>query len=98
MISSTLLGSAGCARHSGSQQRRADDRGANSDGACGCLFPRSEQNGIYALVWKIADEDKARSHFCGRLNLGLTQEACISLGFAIEPQDFLGARHKFVGA
>ncbi len=60
-------------------------------------FLSKEQNGIYALVWKIADEDKAKAHFTGgMLKLRLTQDGCITPGFAIEPEDFLGARHEFV--
>lgn len=54
------------------------------------------QNGIYALVWKIADEGRARNHFEGKCGLRLTAEGCVSGGFAIEPDDFLGARHEFV--
>ncbi len=53
------------------------------------------QNGIYALVWQIADERQARAHF-DKLNLRQTQQACVSPGFAIHPDDFLGARHEFV--
>jgi len=60
-------------------------------------FLSREQNGIYALVWKIADEEGARAHLTGgMLKLRLTQEGCVSSGFAIEPDDFLGARHEFV--
>jgi catechol 2,3-dioxygenase-like lactoylglutathione lyase family enzyme len=53
------------------------------------------QNGIYALVWQVADEAKARAHF-DKLSLRQTAEACVSPGFAIDPEDFLGARHEFV--
>ncbi|MBU6267084.1 MAG: lactoylglutathione lyase [Sphingomonadales bacterium] len=60
-------------------------------------FLAKPQNGIYALVWAVADPAKARSHFADKLNLRLTGEACISAGFAIEPEDFFGARHEFVG-
>lgn len=59
-------------------------------------FLQKPQNGIYALVWQIADEERALAHFSGRLNLRLTREHCASTGFAIEPDDFLGARHEFV--
>jgi catechol 2,3-dioxygenase-like lactoylglutathione lyase family enzyme len=62
-------------------------------------FLAKPQNGIYALVWKIADEARARAHFEGeRLKLRLTDEGCVSDGFAIDPADFLGARHEFVAA
>lgn len=54
------------------------------------------QNGIYALVWQIADEGRARVHFTEKCKLRLTGEGCVSAGFAIEPEDFLGARHEFV--
>ncbi|KHK93021.1 VOC family protein [Novosphingobium malaysiense] len=59
-------------------------------------FLAKEQNGIYALVWKLADEEKARTHFAEKLKLRLTRDGCISRGFAIDPDDFLGARHEFV--
>jgi catechol 2,3-dioxygenase-like lactoylglutathione lyase family enzyme len=68
-----------------------------SDGPLGAFLAR-EQNGIYALVWKVADEAKARAHFAERLKLRLSADGCISPGFAIEPDDFLGARHEFVPA
>ncbi|GGC08005.1 hypothetical protein GCM10011494_28310 [Novosphingobium endophyticum] len=55
-----------------------------------------EQNGIYALVWNIADEARARGHFEGKLDLRLTRQDCVSAGFAIDPADFLGARHEFI--
>ena len=59
-------------------------------------FLAKEQNGIYALVWKVADESKARAHFADKLKLRLTQDDCVTAGFAIDPEDFLGARHEFV--
>jgi catechol 2,3-dioxygenase-like lactoylglutathione lyase family enzyme len=60
-------------------------------------FLGKPQNGIYALVWQVADAERARAHFTGGLlKLRLTQEACISPGFAIEPEDFFGGRHEFV--
>ncbi len=58
-------------------------------------FLGKPQNGIYALVWQVADEARARAHF-DKLALRQTGEACISSGFAIDPEDFLGARHEFV--
>ncbi|KPH59637.1 VOC family protein [Novosphingobium sp. ST904] len=69
-----------------------DDTEAGPLGA----FLAKEQNGIYALVWKIADEARARSHFSEKLKLRLTHSGCVSSGFAIDPDDFLGARHEFV--
>lgn len=71
-----------------------DDPGAGPLGA----FLAKEQNGIYALVWKVADAEAARAHFAGKLKLRLTEEASVSPGFAIDPEDFLGARHEFVPA
>jgi catechol 2,3-dioxygenase-like lactoylglutathione lyase family enzyme len=59
-------------------------------------FLAKPQNGIYALVWKIADEAQARAHFQDKLKLRLTQEGCVSDGFAIDPADFFGGRHEFV--
>jgi len=54
------------------------------------------QNGIYALVWQVEDSERAASHFTDKCKLRLTSENCISNGFAIEPEDFFGARHEFV--
>jgi catechol 2,3-dioxygenase-like lactoylglutathione lyase family enzyme len=67
------------------------------DAASGPLgaFLGKPQNGIYALVWQVADEARARAHF-DKLELRQTAEGCVSPGFAIEPEDFLGARHEFV--
>ncbi|MDG2004766.1 MAG: lactoylglutathione lyase [Novosphingobium sp.] len=60
-------------------------------------FLNKKQNGIYALVWKVADEAQAKGHFTGGLlKLRLTSDECVSTGFAIDPDDFLGARHEFV--
>lgn len=61
-------------------------------------FLAKAQNGIYALVWKVADEAQAKAHFKDKMEMRLTQQGCISPGFAIEPEDFLGARHEFVPA
>lgn len=59
-------------------------------------FLGKPQNGIYALVWTIADEAAARAHFEEKLKMRLTQEGCVSPGFAIDPDDFFGGRHEFV--
>lgn len=59
-------------------------------------FLGKPQNGIYALVWKTADQAQARRHFQDKVKLRLTQEGCISNGFAIDPADFFGGRHEFV--
>ena len=70
-----------------------DDPDAGPLGA----FLAKEQNGIYALVWKIANEARARAHFeGGQLKMRLTTEGCVSSGFAIDPDEFYGARHEFV--
>ena len=62
-------------------------------------FLGKKQNGIYALVWQVADADKARAHFTGGLlQLRLTEEDCVSPGFAIHPDDFFGGRHEFLAA
>jgi len=61
-------------------------------------FLAKPQNGIYALVWKVADPTQAQAHFEGKLKLGLTREGCVSDGFAIDPADFFGGRHEFVVA
>lgn len=59
-------------------------------------FLSKVQNGIYALVWQVEDAERAREHFTGKCKLRLTGEGCVSSGFAIEPDDFFGARHEFV--
>ena len=62
-------------------------------------FLAKKQNGIYALVWQVADRDKARAHFTGGLlQMRLTEQDCIGGCFAIDPQDFFGGRHEFVAA
>ena len=72
-----------------------DDTNAGPLGA----FLGKKQNGIYALVWKVADAEKARAHFQNdMLKLRLTEEDCVSSGFAIHPDDFFGGRHEFVSA
>lgn len=65
-------------------------------GPLGAFLAR-KQNGIYALVWQVESADKARAHFDACLHtLRITREGCVSPGFAIDPDDFLGARHEFV--
>jgi catechol 2,3-dioxygenase-like lactoylglutathione lyase family enzyme len=51
--------------------------------------------GIYALVWQVAD-DKAAEAFFNKNNARTTREGCVSSGFAINPEDFVGARHEFI--
>lgn len=65
------------------------------EGALGAFLAK-EQNGIYALVWRIANEARAATHFGDKLGLRMTRSGCITSGFAIDPDDFLGARHEFV--
>ena len=69
-----------------------DDAGAGPLGA----FLGKVQNGIYALVWQVEDMARAEAHFTGKCKLRLTREGCVSAGFAIDPEDFLGARHEFL--
>ena len=65
--------------------------------AKGLAFLAKKQNGIYALVWQVADAERAKAHFTGgQLKLRLTEEDCVSPGFAIDPEDFFGGRHEFV--
>lgn len=59
-------------------------------------FLSKEQNGIYALVWQVGDEAQARTHFEDKVKMRLTTDGCIAPGFAIDPEDFFGARHEFV--
>jgi hypothetical protein len=67
-----------------------------SSGPLGAFLSKP-QNGIYALVWQVSDSSRARAHF-DKLSLRMTGEGCVSGGFAIDPEDFLGARHEFVAA
>ena len=60
-------------------------------------FLGKKQNGIYALVWKVADAAQAKAHFQNDLlKLRLIEEDCVSTGFAIDPEDFFGGRHEFI--
>lgn len=59
-------------------------------------FLNRTQNGIYALVWRVDDAERAKAHFTGKLGLRLTEVHCVASGLAIEPDDFLGARHEFL--
>ena len=58
----------------------------------GFLTPPS--SGIYAHVWQVEDEARTEAFF-QKKGLRTTREACVSSGLAIEPGDFLGARHEF---
>jgi catechol 2,3-dioxygenase-like lactoylglutathione lyase family enzyme len=71
-----------------------DDTGSGALGG----FLGKKQNGIYALVWQVADAVRAKTHFEGKMAMRVTEDGCISQGFAIDPDDFLGARHEFVTA
>lgn len=59
-------------------------------------FLNRTQNGIYALVWRVDDAERAKAHFTGKLGLRLAEVHCVASGLAIEPDDFLGARHEFL--
>lgn len=71
---------------------------APDDASTGPLgeFLGTEQNGIYALVWTVADAEAARAHFERKVKLRVTGAGCVSPGFAIDPEDFLGVRHEFI--
>ena len=58
-------------------------------------FVTPPSSGVYALVWQIEDESKALAHFESK-GVRTTREGCVSPGFAIDPRDFLDARHEFV--
>ena len=64
-------------------------------GPLGAFLARP-QNGIYALVWQVADLAAAKEHFTGKCGLRTTEAGCAGGAFAIAPEDFLGARHEFV--
>ena len=52
-------------------------------------------SGVYSLVWSVESEAAAEAFF-HRKGVRTTREHCVSGGFAIDPRDFLGARHEFV--
>ena len=52
-------------------------------------------SGVYALVWQVEDASRARAFFENK-GVRTTHVGSVSSGFAIEPDDFLGARHEFV--
>jgi catechol 2,3-dioxygenase-like lactoylglutathione lyase family enzyme len=58
----------------------------------GSLAPSG--GGIYAHVWQVEDEASTEAFF-HKKGLRTTREACVSSGLAIEPEEFLGARHEF---
>lgn len=66
------------------------------DGDSGPLgrFLQPPSSGIYAMVWQVGDEAAARAAFTAG-ELPLTEEGCVSPGFAIDPAAFMGARHEF---
>ncbi len=67
---------------------------APDSGPLGAFITKSG-GGVYALVWSVESDAKARADFEGK-SLRLMTDACISGGFAINPVDFMGARHEFV--
>jgi catechol 2,3-dioxygenase-like lactoylglutathione lyase family enzyme len=58
-------------------------------------FLRPPTSGVHAMVWKVEDEAAAEA-YVHKKGLRTTRENCVSSGFAIEPEDFHGARHEFV--
>jgi catechol 2,3-dioxygenase-like lactoylglutathione lyase family enzyme len=58
-------------------------------------FLRAPNPGIYSLTWTVEDAAAAQAAFTAK-GLRLTRDGCVSGGFAIEPEDFFGARHEFV--
>lgn len=67
-----------------------DDQSAGALGR----FLQPPTSGIYALVWAVEDATRAQAYFDG-LGLTITSADCVSDGFAIDPSQFLGARHEF---
>ncbi len=67
-----------------------DDAEAGALGA----FLGKNGGGIYAMVWRVQDEARARADFTTK-KLGLITQGCVGGGFAIDPSDFRGARHEF---
>jgi catechol 2,3-dioxygenase-like lactoylglutathione lyase family enzyme len=69
-----------------------DDAGTGPLGA----FLEPPTSGVYALVWRVEDAAAAEAVF-QKKGLHTTRAACVSSGFAIDPRDFLDARHEFIG-
>ncbi len=69
---------------------------APDDSSSGALgdFLAKPNSGIYALVWTVEDEARARADFEGK-TLGVVTDGCVGGAFAIDPSDFRGARHEF---
>lgn len=60
-------------------------------------FLAAPNTGIYALVWVVTNEAIAEQYFLDK-KLRITRQGCVSDGFAIYPDDFLGARHEFTSS
>jgi catechol 2,3-dioxygenase-like lactoylglutathione lyase family enzyme len=58
-------------------------------------FLSKPNSGVYGMVWTVEDPAKAEADFTGK-GLRITRDGCVSEGFAIDPEDFFGARHEFV--
>jgi catechol 2,3-dioxygenase-like lactoylglutathione lyase family enzyme len=57
-------------------------------------FLAVRSSGLYALVWRVANEAESETFFTQK-GVRITSENCVSDGFAIDPRDFFGARHEF---
>lgn len=57
-------------------------------------FLTAPTSGVYGMVWRVGDPAAAETYF-GTKGVRTTREACVSQGFAIDPDDFFGARHEF---
>ena len=66
-----------------------------TDGPLGA-FLEPPTSGIYSLVWRVEDTEAAEA-FLHTKGLRTTRQDCVSGGFAIDPRDFLSARHEFSG-
>lgn len=58
-------------------------------------FLEPPTSGVHAMVWRVEDEAAAEA-YVHKKGLRTTRANCVSDGFAIEPDDFQGARHEFV--
>ncbi len=52
--------------------------------------------GVYALVWQVEDEARARAAFAA-MKMEFVTNTCVGGSFGIDPAHFMGARHEFVG-
>ncbi len=59
------------------------------------VFLARPTGGVYALVWAVEDEARAKSDFEGK-GMTIARDDCVGGAFAISPESLQGARHEFL--